>query len=205
MASMNGRLRVYLKQRRQRLHCQKLTLNLIGADSPMTFSCGSWSKAQDSVILMEFVAWLVGDLGLEQERPFTFIHAGGRCIHDFMRELYSGGAFISCETAVRASCFVYGFLANYSKLVEFSMEHHYLLFNLVPKLHYLHHVALELEAKGTSKLDGVLNPVCNCTPMCEDFIGHVARLSRRVNAVQVHSRVLRRYLAALAMHTGLLD
>ena len=206
MSGMNGRLRVYLQQKRERLHIQKLTVNLIGADSPMTFAVGSWSKGSDSVILMGFVEWLVEDLGLVTERPYSLIHCGARCIHTFMRELYAGGAFLLSEAAVRASQFAYGFLSCYSKLAEYAMERRYLLWNLVPKLHYIHHVAHYLEVNGTSsKLSHVLSPVCDCTHQCEDFVGHVARLSRRVSPILVHSRVLRRYLAALAVHIGLLD
>ena len=76
---------------------------------------------------------------------------------------------------------------------------------LVPKLHSLHQILEDLRpAAGNRRVALVYNPVGNCTSQCEDFIGHIARLSRRVSPKVPHSRVLRRYMAAVAEKLGLL-
>ena len=59
MLSMNAHLQVYLRQTRQRLHCQKLTLENIGAKSKATFATGSWSKGQDSVVPVDFFSFWI--------------------------------------------------------------------------------------------------------------------------------------------------
>ena len=127
-----------------------------------------------------------------------------------MRILYSEGAFMPKSSAKQASEAGYRFLLCYSSLVRWSIGAKRLLFNLVPKLHYLHHIWEDLrrasEDSDTKDSDTslVYNPVGNCTAQCEDFIGHVARLSRRVSPKVPHSRVLRRYMALLADKLGLL-
>lgn len=123
-----------------------------------------------------------------------------------MRTLYSEGAFMPKSSAMQASECGYRFLLCYSRLVQWSLEEKKLLFNLIPKLHYLHHIMEDLRrAAENSTISMVYNPVGNCTSQCEDFIGHVARLSRRVSPKAPHSRVLRRYMAALADKLGLLE
>ena len=122
-----------------------------------------------------------------------------------MRILYSQGAFMPKSSAKQASEAGYCFLLCYSQLVHWSIQSKKLLFNLVPKLHYFHHVVEDLRvASEDPNVSLVYNPVANCTSQCEDFIGHVARLSRRVTPRSPHSRVLRRYLALLGEKLGLL-
>ena len=123
-----------------------------------------------------------------------------------MRILYSEGAFMPKSSAMETSESGYRFLLCYSALVRWSMEQKKLLFNLVPKLHYLHHIMADLRSAAENpSVTLVYNPVGNCTSQCEDFIGHIARLSRRVSPRAPHSRVLRRYTAALADKLGLLS
>ena len=207
MLCMSAKLQEFLKLTKQRLHCQRLTLGLIGADSPNAFSVGSWSKGADSTVLMSFTEWLVQDIvvNFQSERPFKYIFAGASAIHCFMRILYAEGAFLPGSVGVEASSHAQRFLLCYSKLAEFGVERKLLLFNLTPKLHYLHHVCFDLVEGGACRnLAFVSNPLSNSTSQCEDFIGQIARLSRRVSPRKIHSRVLRRYLAAVADHLGLL-
>ena len=85
------------------------------------------------------------------------------------------------------------------------MQQNLLLYNLIPKLHFFHHCLVDLmNAAAQENLSFVLNPIVNSTPQCEDLVGQIARLSRRVSARIPHSRVLRRYQAALAAKFGLI-
>ena len=128
------------------------------------------------------------------------------CMETAMRILYSEGAFMPKSSAMEAAEAGYRFLHCYSSLVLYSMEHKRLLFNLVPKLHYLHHIVEDLRSSAAHPdVSLCFNPVGNCTSQCEDFIGHIARLSRRVSPKVPHSRVLRRYTAAVADKLGLLS
>ena len=184
MLALNCKLQQYLKATKQRLHC-----------------C-------DSTVLMGFLEWLFQNVGVdfEGQRPFKYVYAGATAIHSFMRLLFEEGAFLPNSVAIEAAMKAQRFLLCYGKLAEFAVQNNRLLFNLVPKLHYLHHVSNDL-FKGAlhRRLAHVANPLTNSTSQCEDFIGHIARLSRRVSPRQVHARVIRRYLAAVADHLGLLQ
>ena len=207
MAEMNAKLKVYLKEEKKRLHCQRLTLGLIGADARKSFSSGGWSKGQDSVVLMGFVRFLVERVvpDFQNEPPFKYMHAGAMSIHACMSELFAQDAFMPKAVAATAGSDAYRFLLCYAKLAEWCTERQTLCYNLVPKLHYLHHVADQLETWGKcTSASLVLNPMCMSTSADEDFVGHIARASRRVSPRLPHSRVLRRYLAGLADHLGLL-
>ena len=206
MASMNARLREFRKEKKVQIHVQKLTLELIGASTPGTYTCGGWNKGQDSIVFMEFAEWLTCKLPVDvAEKPWKYIYEGCRNIHLCMHTLYSEGAFMPCSSALEASSQGHRFLLCYSKLVEYSIEQGKLHFNLTPKCHYLHHILVDLaQAARKEGVEQIFNPICNSTSQCEDFIGNISRLSRRVSPKLPHARVLRRYQAALADRMGLL-
>ena len=205
--SMNAHLHVYLKETRQCLHCQKLTLENIGAKTKSVFATGTWNKGEDSVVLMSFLPWVMDimDTVSTMEKPWRYIDVGSRAVGQCMRILYSAEAFMPKKVAQLAADSGFTFLQAYSKLVEWSMQQNLLLYNLIPKLHFFHHCLVDLmNAAAQENLSFVLNPIVNSTPQCEDLVGQIARLSRRVSARIPHSRVLRRYQVALAAKFGLI-
>ena len=206
MNAMNRKLKAFVKENRLTFHAAKLTLDLIGAGTPNSYACGSWNKGQDSVVLMQFLPWLLDQLSAK-DRPYKYISEGAKAIGKCLHTLYEEEAFMPLSAAREAAESGFRFLLCYAKLVEYSMQHARLLYNLTPKIHYFHHVVWCLRAAARDKqgLQRVYNPVCNSTSQCEDFIGNIARLSRRVSPKLPHSRVLRRYQAALADKMGLLD
>ena len=68
-----------------------------------------------------------------------------------------------------------------------------MLFNLVPKLHFLVHVALLLH-QGLKAGGSILNPSVWSTPMAEDFVGRMCRMSVRVHPTVVSTRGTEKYL-----------
>ena len=206
MNAMNRKLKAFVKENRLTFHAAKLTLDLIGAGTPNSYACGSWNKGQDSVVLMQFLPWLLDQLSAK-DRPYKYISEGAKAIGKCLHTLYEEEAFMPLSAAREAAESGFRFLLCYAKLVEYSMQHARLLYNLTPKIHYFHHMVWCLRAAARDKqgLQRVYNPVCNSTSQCEDFIGNIARLSRRVSPKLPHSRVLRRYQAALADKMGLLD
>ena len=207
MTAMNSRLLEFRREKKITLHLHKLTLNLIGASTPSVFACGGWSKGHDSVVLMQFVEWLTEKLPVSStEKPWKYMSQGCKSIQACMRGLYSEGVFMPRGSALEASEARNLFLLCYRKLAEYAIEQRLLLYNLTPKSHYLHHVLVDMaNAAKKEDVSYVFNPLCNCTSQCEDFIGNISRLSRRVSPKLPHSRVLRRYQAALADRMGLLD
>ncbi|CAE7198039.1 unnamed protein product [Symbiodinium sp. CCMP2592] len=206
MLAMNAHVQVYLKQTRQRLHCQKLTLETIGAKSKSTFATGTWNKGEDSVVLMNFLPWVMEILPTvnRSEKPWRYIDVGARAARQSMHSLYEAEAFMAKDVARLAADSGFTFLLTYGKLVEWAAQANILLYNLIPKLHYYHHCLIEMDrACDDPELEVLLNPVINSTAQCEDLVGQIARLSRRVSPRLPHSRVLRRYQAALAVKFGL--
>ena len=66
-------------------------------------------------------------------------------------------------------------------------------FPIMPKLHCLAHVAVELRKQADQSF-WVQNPLSASVQLQEDFIGRPSRVSRRVNVRQIHRNVLHRSL-----------
>ena len=209
MDEMNRVLSLYLRDKRVVLHCRNLSLSLIGADTPQKFPVGGWSKGQDSVVLMQFLPYLMETISPDslQEKPYKYVYAGACAMNDCMKILYSDTIWMDRARALMAAECGYKFLAAYSRLASSALEDgRRMMFNLVPKLHYWHHIVHELMsiAQGPAG-PRPLNPVVHSTAQDEDFIGRISRISRRVKPTWVHRNVLRRYRAALASKLGLLE
>ena len=207
MANLNASVKTFLKSEKLYLHCHRLSMDLIGAGNNKNYATGGWNKGQDSVVLAKFIPWAMQHvLSIDtSERPWKYIAQGCEALGNFMRMLYAEPVFMEKGVASHAANAGLHFLLCYNKLVEWAVENGRLLYNLTPKLHYFHHVVMELLTMAENvDVQRVFNPLCNSTAQCEDFIGHISRLSRRVSAKQPHSRVLRRYQAALADRLGLL-
>lgn len=74
------------------------------------------------------------------------------------------------------------------------------LFKYRPKIHYLNHILLRVYTEWEAG-ETAVNPCAEATFMSEDFVGHTARISRRVDPRAVANKVLQRYL--LWMQTAL--
>lgn len=86
------------------------------------------------------------------------------------------------------------FLRCYSKLASKALELERPLFVYKPKIHYFHHILIDLQCV-LQRGGKPLNPLAYSCAMAEDFIGRASLLSRRVSPVTTQWRVLQRYLA----------
>ena len=102
-------------------------------------------------------------------------------------------------------------LRGYTFLAARSIQQGTHLYALRPKLHYCHHLLIDLERQinGNQSHDGnqghdgnqspVLNPgLWNCESN-EDWIGKVSRLSRKVSPRLISLRTIQRYLVAIRL------
>ena len=69
-------------------------------------------------------------------------------------------------------------------------------FGLIPKVHALHEVAMEM-FRQCGMSDWVMNPITETCSVDEDMIGRVAILSRSVSPKIIGRRSLARYLAQI--------
>ena len=110
-----------------------------------------------------------------------------------MSELYRGDVWLTAAEARRLGRLGLYFLQAYKRLAFIFYQHGHLRFPAYPKSHMLYHTFHSLFI-GSKSLEYVLNPVIESTPMDEDFVGKVARASRRVGTRQICKAVLARYL-----------
>ena len=87
-----------------------------------------------------------------------------------------------------------GFLKGYSKLATLAFQAKRPLWAYKPKLHYFHHIILQL---GNDSAAGrkSMNCLAYSCSQAEDFIGRTSLLSRRTAAKTGQKRTLQRYLA----------
>ena len=64
---------------------------------------------------------------------------------------------------------------------------------MIPKLHYMSHVALDMQEEG-SKCKWAINCLAFSVQLQEDFVGRPSRLSRRVDIRRAHRNVIHRSL-----------
>ena len=159
------------------------------------------SKASDSRLLLE---WLIWYLRLQKQHP-TLPHDQNLT---YMLEVCESTLEINClhhhglwlprACAQNAYARIMTCLRGYAFLSRAAIGYRIRSFIHKPKLHALHHIAHRLKSQLSSGAEMVLSPQtfsCDCN---EDFIGRVARLSRRVGFRLVDLRVLQRYHLKIA-------
>lgn len=117
-----------------------------------------------------------------------------KSVNKFFRGIFSQDVFIPSAVGVElADClkyFVRSYMYQASEANKLALDY----FQLIPKLHWCHHIAHEM--KRQCDLAGYcLNPAIHSCSMDEDFIGKMAALSRCVSPRLVSKRVMERYLA----------
>ena len=103
-------------------------------------------------------------------------------------ERSQAGKIVEC---IELFCAVYGFLAN------FFMRERKCRFHMEPSLHLFYHIAMRLRETLDSGAEVVINPAAFMCEQSEDWVGRIARISRRVHARTCGHRTLQRYLVKL--------
>ena len=201
---LNAELGVFLQTHKtERIHFRKLTLDLLGYTSSKDYPSGHWSKNMDSATMMKFCLFI-----LNKPENADMVHTDPllqeiqkACEHSntFMRRLFTCGMWLTFEEADDAICSGHGFLIAYSKLAKETYKLGRCLYALKPKLHMLNHIVYSLWAqrRGSSQdRSAIRNPIAESTFMCEDFVGQIARLSRKVSPKLVGEKTIFRYLVA---------
>ena len=197
LVDLNDDFRLYLKTSGKQVHFKYITRELLGFASESTYPSGHWGKASDTPILIQFAQWLLEkDKNLyDNTRLFQVLVSGCKAIGIFMQTLLKGSLWLSKDEAKTAGHAGMHFLSCYQKAAQISFEAKACRFNLVPKLHCFHHIALSL-LHTAGRCDKCLNPLTRATFQDEDYIGRVSRLSRRVSPKLLCLRTIQRNLLA---------
>lgn len=184
----------YCKEHHKNPHIAKLSKEFVGWPSTTTYPSGGWHKGAVTTVPMEWVEHRFKTEGHGWSEMYRLAGEAATAANDFLRLVYSFGAFMSRTESRNAGNLCLTFLRKYSLLARLAVSNHQCLWLLVPKHHALHHIALYM-LEGSMK-GPLLNPLCWSTQQSEDFVGRPSRLSRRVTPklLQVAPRVLSRHL-----------
>ena len=199
LTQMNRDLHIFLRQHRVNLHCQELTLSLLGYNAK-EYASGGWNKGQDSATLMKFVHWLLQQDKwaplVNKKQELQLMRNAASWMNEFMSILHSSGCCLDGEKASRAGMLGQSCCVAYQKLAVWALDQHVLLYNLIPKLHCFHHAIVVMGSHAQAK-GFAWNLLNDATPQDEDFVGRVARISRRTSSRVVPLRVLQRWQCAV--------
>ena len=188
---------VWRKTSKLTLHCGHLDRELFGIESGLQVCpTGMWTKFNDSRILMTFLedflksrqAYVPTEI---TEEALAGISAANKCFGT----LYRSGFWLTTVEATTAGNAGMRFLASYARLACWTLEHGRIRYPLMPKIHYLHHAFRTMLLEATH-LVWVPNALGTSVQLDEDFVGRVARISRRVGSGLLMQRTLERYLVA---------
>eukprot|EP00438_Fugacium_kawagutii_P033436 Skav208822 [mRNA] locus=scaffold667:186295:199814:+ [translate_table: standard] len=154
------------------------------------------SKASDSILLLQWLVWF-----LKLNLQFPTVVGFEATLRDMLElcestlalnMVYNHGLFWerSCATAFYIHCMT--MLRAYSVLGNTALRLKIRAYIQKPKHHALHHVAFWVKQQLKTSTPLVLSPATFNCDMNEDYVGRVARLSRRVSIRLCDMRVAQR-------------
>ena len=176
----------------------RLTKDTIQWGSTTEYPSGGWFKVGITTVIMEFFKAYDFQDGPDEPLLLLALEAA-RSINAFFRLLYSQDVWLAPQTSVHAGQLLSKFLRRYGRCAEVAFQQGRALFALQPKLHALHHVAIDLLQVGEQGKD-MLSPMTFSCQQSEDFVGRPSRLSRRVTAMQRDGPSRHRALPAGGLH-----
>ena len=121
--------------------------------------------------------------------------AGLQGVDEFMRLAYTGDRIFWCpEKQHQGKCYLGMFLHAYVELQHYWHKHGWTLFKIVPKSHFAAHWHEELAEALADQKEWAISPGAFATPILEDFIGTVSRISRTSHPGSVARTTIYKYL-----------
>lgn len=107
--------------------------------------------------------------------------------------LYSCGFWLQDWKGKRVGDCMFTFLGTYQRLAWLALRRKKNRFQMIPKLHYFAHIALE-KRRQAATAKWVQNCLSTSVQCQEDFVGRPSRVSRRVDSRRLHNNVICRCL-----------
>ncbi|OLQ13517.1 hypothetical protein AK812_SmicGene2482 [Symbiodinium microadriaticum] len=198
LESQTADLKLFLKQTRRQLHFKRLSRDMLGYKNEHSFPTGHWRKALDTPVMFEFVKWLLDQQQglLQEDQLLRLIYGASHAMGVFMRTVLKAGLWLTKQEAAIAAEAGLFFLQAYGKCARICADRNLCRYNLTPKLHFWHHLCLRLHQGVQKDLLFLQNPLADSNFADEDFVGRIARLSRRVSPRMQSERTIGRYLVA---------
>ena len=166
----------------------------------------AWINAKGSEVTLLFM-WLDHQItlflrNLKQEGDRRVLQAMLQTIQGglaYVGTMHSHGLWLPiCCAKVQLDA-GYSFARGYAWLAEFCTRAGASGFRLRPKLHYFMHLLMPLQAEIDSGKPHALNAAIWLCEADEDFVGRIARVSRRVHARTASVRTIQRYLVKVRL------
>ena len=151
-------------------------------------------KGSDTIVIMKWLDWFVKLQLISNPESEALQKISKACCHGLRFQcIYRHGVFCRphCRDQVVMSC--KKFCGAYAELAHLSYVQGRTLFAMVPKAHAFDHIGHSLVLSREAGCDVCVNPGLWDCSMSEDFIGHVARQSRRVSYKHVVENTLLMY------------
>ena len=159
------------------------------------------AKASDVTLMVSWLVVLCAGLVRDPIEPghvdiLETLYECGSSAKKFLGIIYSHNLWLTrdCATALYQS--FHSFLACYNKLAFMTMyKYNQVGFGLKSKYHLVAHEKLDLwmQLVAQPEIKYVLNPAIFACDMCEDVVGKLSRLSRRVSPRTPSKRTLELY------------
>lgn len=202
----NSELATYFSEhKKDRCHFgKKLKLDLLGYVSSKDFPTGHWSKGADTTKLgkvLESISRkvLANHDDLRDDWILNNISLAAVTIGNFFRMLFKASFKLKPEEAQTAILDGCRFCRLYVLLARTCLSRKLCLFKLKPKFHMLCHILKTMSDQFLVNPNTVVNPLAHSTFQCEDFVGKVARISRRVSPKTHGDKILNRYFVGMQM------
>ena len=168
------------------------------------FASHAWLKCHggDVSMLLEFLSFYL-QLFIKQPkgpndlRPLRAMMQAIDGALNFLGIQYSHGVALPRECGVFMVASGFQLLRGYIWLAVHCMDNDVGGFCLRPKVHYFHHQLWDMQCALGRGAQVLINPILFNCELCEDYIGRISLLSRRVSPKLCSLRVVQRHLVKM--------
>ena len=149
-------------------------------------------KASDTILLLRWMKFFTRLQLVSHPTCTTLMAIAGGCEAglDFQC-IYRHGIWLTTPCRKRVMASASRFICAYAKLAYMTYQRDLQLYAMVPKIHSFDHIKADLEPEPGREF--YLNPATWCCSMSEDFVGRVARQSRRISYIKIVENTLLAY------------
>ena len=185
----------WCRENKRQAILHKVTKDTICWAKNTEFPSGSWFKGGLSTTFCEYIEATTSDKTFDYPLLTKSVEAV-QALNKFLSGLYECDAFLDRDTATTLGHYGLRFLRRYSWCATEALRQRRCLFNLIPKLHCVHHICVQDLIEAAQRSDHIINPLVYSVQLAEDYIGRNSRTSRRLHPATVTKRVVERHLQA---------
>ena len=207
VSAADANLHAYLATTKDNLSFKVLNKGKLGWETQDSFPKGSWSKAEDTRIILQWqINWLQANRETwHGDELLSIVLPAFKAIDFAFSELYSHGYFIPADAGIVIAKSGLSFLNMMQACIKLCVDACVRceqgplnLFKQQPKMHMMFHAFAQMYFQ-CQKHGFCQNPLSQSCQMPEDLIGKVCRTSRRVDNRLVSQRTLDCYLICAGM------